>query len=79
MDGINELWGDIMGIYKNFKIKLNVNLRVCFEGEDGVGCGLVWEFFVNVIKIIDEGIYFLCGKLVVFLEGEVDYCFLIYD
>ena len=41
MDGTNELRADIMAIYKNPKTKLTVNPRVCFEGEDGVGCGPV--------------------------------------
>ena len=41
MDGTDELWGDIMGIYKNPRTKLNVNPRVRFESEDGVGCGPV--------------------------------------
>lgn len=79
MDGINELRGDIMGIYKNPKTKLNVNPRVRFEGEDGVGCGPVREFFVNAIKIIDEGIHSSCGKPVVFLEGEADHRLPIHD
>ncbi|CAH3180557.1 unnamed protein product, partial [Porites lobata] len=68
MDGINELRGDIMGIYKNPKTKLNVNPRVRFE-----------EFFVNAIKIIDEGIHSSCGKPVVFLEGEADHRLPIHD
>ena len=41
MDGTNELRADIMAIYKNTKTKLNVNPRVRFDGEDGVGCGPV--------------------------------------
>ena len=44
MDGTTELRGDIMGIYKNPRTKLNVNPRVRFEGEDGVGCGPIREF-----------------------------------
>lgn len=79
MDGTDELRGDIMGIYKNPRTKLNVNPRVRFEGEDGVGCGPIREFFVNAIKIIDEGIHSSSGKPVVFLEGEADHRLPIHD
>ena len=79
MDGTNELQGDIMGIYTNPRTKLNVNPRVRFEGEDGVGCGSIQEFFVNAIKIIDEGIHSSSGKPVVFLEGEADHRLPIHD
>lgn len=79
MDGTNELRVDIMGIYKNPRTKLAVNPRVRFEGEDGVGCGPVREFFVNAIKIIEEGIHSSSGKPLVFLEGEADHRLPIHD
>ena len=79
MDGTNELRADIIAIYKNPKTKLNVNPRVRFDGEDGVGCGPVREFFVNAMKIIDEGIHSSSGKPVVFLEGEADHRLPIHD
>lgn len=73
MDGTTELRRDIVGIYKNPRTRLTVSPRVRFEGEDGVGCGPVREFFVNVIKIIDEGIHSSSDKPLVFLEGEADH------
>ena len=79
MDGTTELRGDIMGIYKNPRMRLTVTPRVRFEGEDGVGCGPVREFFVNIIKIIAEGIHSSSGKPLVFLEGEADHRLPIHD
>jgi len=79
MDGTTELRRDIMGIYKNPKTKLTANPRVRFEDEDGVGCGPVREFFVNAIKIIDEGIHSSSGKPLIFLEGQADHRLPIHD
>ena len=78
MDGTAELQADIIGIYKNPKTKLTANPRVRFEGEDGVGCGPVREFFVNAIRIIEEGIH-SAGKALVFLEGEADHRLPVHD
>lgn len=79
MDGTTELRRDIMSIYKNPKTKLTANPRVRFEDEDGVGCGPVREFFVNAIKIIDEGIHSSSGKPLIFLEGQADHRLPIHD
>ncbi|XP_031573313.1 uncharacterized protein LOC116307286 isoform X2 [Actinia tenebrosa] len=79
LDGITEMKREIMGIYKNPQTNLHRAPRVCFEEEDGVGCGPVREFFSNVIKIIEEGISSSSSKPLMFLEGETDHRLPIHD
>ena len=38
-DGMDELKKDILGCYKNPRVKLTAKPRVKFEGEEGVGSG----------------------------------------
>jgi len=78
MDGTTELQADIIGIYKNPKIKLTAIPRVRFEGEDGVGCGPVREFVVNAVRIIEQGIH-SSDKALVFLEEEADHRLPVHD
>lgn len=78
LDGISDLRKDIMGGYKNPSIDLKAVPRVRFEDEDGVGSGLVREFLMSAMAIVDEGIP-TNNKPLIFLEGEKDHRLPIHD
>lgn len=64
-----EFRKEIMGIYKNLNIKFKVIFKIWFEEEEGVGSGFLRKYFVEVIRVFDEGILLSIGKLFLFLEG----------
>ena len=68
LDGISDLWKDIVGIYKNV-----------VRSKDGAGSGPVKEYFTNVIQLLEEDIPSSSGKPLVFFEGESDHCVPVHD
>ena len=56
VDGVMELRKEIMGIYKNPNTKFKVTPIIRFEEEEGVGSGPSREYFVEAIRVLDEGI-----------------------
>ena len=56
IDGVTELRREIMNVYKNPKVNLKLAPRIRFEEEEGVGSGPVREYFVECIRVVDEGI-----------------------
>ena len=73
VDGVMELRKEIMGIYKNPKTKFKVTPKIRFEEEEGVGSGPLREYFVEAIRVLDEGIPSSTGKPLLFLEGQSDH------
>lgn len=65
--------GVVFVYYKDRSIKFWVRFRVRFENEEGVGSGFLREFFFNVMKIVGEGLGFLCGKMKLVIFFEVFY------
>lgn len=75
---MEELKRDILSYYKDSKCKLTAKPRVKFEGEEGVGSGLVREFLLCAMNIVQDGI----GgdrKSVIFFEGEENHRIPIHD
>lgn len=79
VDGVTELRREIMSVYKNPKVNLKLAPRIRFEEEEGVGSGPVREFFVECIRVVDEGIPSSSGKPAIFLEGESDHRVPVHD
>ena len=77
-DGMEELKKDILGCYKNPKVRLTAKPLVKFEGEEGLGSGPVREFLLCAIKIVEDGIE-KYGKPLVFFEGEDNHKIPIHD
>ena len=50
MEGNKELKSDLLSLYKDPRKNLRALPKVRFEGEQGVGVGLVREFFVCALK-----------------------------
>lgn len=71
-EGVEQLKLDILGAYKNPNTNLKANLRVCFEGEEGVGTGPVREFLFYAVKLAGEGIDFPT-KPIIYFEGEEEH------
>ena len=77
-EGHEELKKDFLGCYKNPRVNLKANLKVKFEGEEGVGSGPIREFLLCAMKIVEEGIN-TGKKPVMFFEGEDDYKLPVHD
>ena len=75
---MEELKKDILGCYKNPKVRLTAKPLVKFEGEEGLGSGPVREFLLCAIKIVEDGIE-KYGKPLVFFEGEDNHKIPIHD
>ena len=73
VDGVMELRKEIMGIYKNPNTNFKVTPKIRFEEEEGVGSGPLREYFVETIRVLDEGIPSSTGKPLLFLEGQSDH------
>ena len=73
VDGVMELRKEIMGIYKNPNTKFKVTPKIRFEEEEGVGSGSLREYFVEAIRVLDEGIPSSTGKPLLFLGGQSDH------
>ena len=73
VDGVMELRKEIMGIYKNLNTNFKVTPKIRFEEEEGVGSGPLREYFVETIRVLDEGIPSSTGKPLLFLEGQSDH------
>ena len=71
-EGVEQLKLDILGAYKNHNTNLKANIRVCFEGEEGVGAGPVRKFLFYAIKLAGEGIDFPT-KLIIYFEVEEEH------
>ena len=72
MEGNEELKRDLLSLYKDPRKNLRALPKVRFEGEQGVGVGLVREFFVCALKIPQDGIQGE-GRPMLFFEGECDH------
>lgn len=68
-----------MGVYKNPKVNLKLAQRIKFEQEEGVGSGPVRNYFVESIRVVNEGIPSLSGKPVICLEGKSDHRIPVHD
>ena len=77
-DGSEELKKDILGSYKNPKVRLTAKPYVKFEEEEGVGSGPAREFLLCAMKIVEKRLE-KHGKPVMFFEGEDDHKIPIHD
>jgi hypothetical protein len=77
-DGMDELKKDILGCYKNPRVKLTAKPRVKFEGEEGVGSGPIREFLLCAMKIVENGLE-KYGKPLLFFEGEDNHKIPVHD
>lgn len=78
MEGNEELKSDLLTLYKDPRKNLRALPKVRFEGEQGVGLGPVWEFFICTLKIPQNGIQGE-GRAMLYFEGECEHLLPVYN